>query len=142
MVRNRTIAVFPFLQGEHAKSVKVAAVLFASQCSDHLGHKVVDVEQFQLHARIVHGDGQVVGDVVAESGDGTIVVRPAPLAEKVGEAVYQHLGTRFVLIPQEQLFARLLASAVFGIAETTRQRGLLRRTQHHRACVMVLLQHI
>ena len=68
MVRDGAITVFPFFQREHAKSVKVAAVLFTLQGVHHLGHKVVDVEQFQLHARVVYGDRQVVGDVAAECG--------------------------------------------------------------------------
>ena len=55
-------------------------VLLALQGVDHFLDKVVDVEQFEFYRRVVDGDGEVVGDVVAEGGYGTIIIRSAPFA--------------------------------------------------------------
>ena len=79
-MRDRTVAIWSFLHREHAQAVEVTAVFLALQGGNHLVHQVVDVEQFQLHARVVDGDGQVVGDVVTEGGYRAIVVGTAPLA--------------------------------------------------------------
>ena len=93
---------------------------------NHLVNEVVDIEQFQLHTWVVDGDWQVVGDVVAECGYGTVVVGAAPFTIKVRETINQHLSTSFLAIRQKQVFASLLAAAVLAIAETTGQRCLLR----------------
>ena len=125
-------------------------MFLALQGVDHLGHQVVDIEQFQLHTRVVDRDGQVVGDVVAEGGYRAVVVGSAPFAEEVREAINQDSGsewapriariTRIFIIREirairgekipfvvkEQLLPCFFAAAVFGVAEAACQRGLLR----------------
>ena len=74
------IAVLAFCRRKYFKSFKLAMVLLALQGADHLFHKVIDVEQFKFYTWIVDCDGKVVGDVVAECGYGTIIIRSAPFA--------------------------------------------------------------
>ena len=105
-------------------TLEFAAVLLARQCAYHLVHEVVDVEQLHLHAAVVDLYGQVAGDVVAEGGDGAIVVGAAPLAKEVGETIDEHLRAGLLAILEHQFFARLLALAVFACAETAGEGGL------------------
>ena len=100
-------------------------MLLAFQGVYHLVNEVVDIEQFQLHAWVVDGNRQVVGDVVAECGYGAVVVGAAPFTIKVRETINQHLSTCFLTIRQKQVFASLLATAIFAIAESAGQRCLL-----------------
>lgn len=92
MMSHGTIAILAFFQGKHAQTIKVAAMLLALQGVHHLRHQVVNIEQLQFHTRVIDGDRQVIGDVVTESGYRTIIIRSAPLAEKVREAIYQYTG--------------------------------------------------
>ena len=64
---------------------------------------VASEEHFQLHGGIVHGDGQIVRNIVAEGSDSRIVVRAAPLTEQVREPIDQHLRTGLPAIVEEQL---------------------------------------
>ena len=59
-------------------------VFFAFERSNHLIYKVIDVEEFHFHTAVIDLYREVVGDVVAEGGDGRVVVRTAPFAEEVG----------------------------------------------------------
>ena len=68
------------IHGNDFQAVKLAMVLLALQGVDHFLDKVVDVEQFEFYRRVVDGDGEVVGDVVAEGGYATIIIRSAPFA--------------------------------------------------------------
>ena len=109
---------------------------------DHLLDKVVDVEQFEFYRRVVDGDGEVVGDVVAEGGYGTIIIGTAPFAVEVGETIHQYFGTCFFTILQEQVLASLLAATVFAIAEAASQGGLLGAGKHHGASVLMSFQRV
>ena len=77
------------------------AVLMSRQGAYQLVDDIVDIDQIHHYRRVVDGDGQAIGDVVAESGHGTVVVGPAPLAEDIGETVDEHLGTRGLGIVEE-----------------------------------------
>ena len=141
-MRRGHITVLAVLDREDAETVEVTAVLLPLQASDHLVHEVVDVQEFELDRRVIDLVLEVIGNGVAEGGDGGIVIRPAPFAEEVREAVDQHLHAVFLPILQEQVLPRLLASAVLGIPEPARQRRLLAAGQHHRAGVLVLTEGI
>ena len=108
----------------------------------HLGHKVVDVEQFHVHIRVVHLDGQIVGNIVAEGRHGTVVVRAAPFAEQVRKTVNQYAYAVLLAVFEEQLLARFLAASVLAVAEAARQRGLNAAAEHYRALVAVLLKSV
>ena len=125
LVRRGHVAVLAVLDREHAQAVEVATVLLSLQAADHLVHQVVDVQQFQLHRRIIDRVREVIGNGVAEGSHGRIIVRPAPFSEEVREAVHQHLCAGLLPVPKEQVLPRLLAPAVLGVAETARQRSLL-----------------
>ena len=141
-VRRGHIAVLAVLDREHPQTVEVAAVLLAAKAADHLVHQVVDVQQFQLHRRVVDRVRQIIGNGVAEGRDGGIVVGPAPLAEQVREAVHQHLGAGVLAVAEKQFLADFLRAAVLGVSEPARERGLLGARQHDRASVAMGLQGI
>ena len=132
------VAVGAVLHREYAQAVEVAAVLFPLEGFDHLVHQVVDVEELELDGGVVDGVGEVVGDGVAEGGDGAVVVGAAPFAEEVREAVDEHLCARIFAVFEEQVFTGFFAAAVFGVAEAAGEGGLLGAAEHHGAAVAVL----
>lgn len=93
---------------------------------DETRHHVVDIDQRDRRRRIVDLDRQIAGDVVAEGGDRRVVVRPAPLAEHVGQA--EQIDGKTVLRPgrAQRLFGRQLALTVRIVA-----LGLDRRRIDH-----------
>lgn len=113
----------------------VAAVLAALQGGNHLVDQVVDVDQGKLRGGVVDGNGQVVGDVVAEGCHGRVIVRTTPFSEEVRKAVDQDPGAGFGGIVAHELLAGALRFAV-GIVEGR----LGRRRYHHRAAVAMTLQ--
>ena len=96
------------------------------QCVNHLVNKVVDIEKFEFYAWVVDGDGEVVGDVVAECGYGTVIVWTTPFTIEIWETVDLYFGSSFLAIFKEQVLTSLLASTVLAIAETSSQGCLLR----------------
>ena len=122
--------------------VEPAAVLPALKGQDHLVHQVVDVQQLQLNIRIVDLYRQAVGDVVAEGGHRAVVVRTAPLAVEVGEAVHQHPRAGLLRIFEEQLLAGPLAPAVLAVAEAAGEGGLDAGGEHDGAGVAVLSESV
>lgn len=124
------------------EAVVAAAVLTPQQRAQHLIHEVVDVEELQLHARVVHGVGAAVGDGVAEGGDGGIVARAAPLAVEVREAVDEHGGAGALGVLPEQALPRELGLAVGRALEAARQARLRGAGQHDGAMVAVALEGV
>ena len=135
-------AVAPGRRQNRIHTVKLAVMLPALQRRDHLVHQIVDVQQLQLYAGVVHRDGQVVGIVVAEGGHGGIVVGTAPFSEQVGEAVHQHFCPGFGGIREKQLLPRLLAPAVLAARIAPHHGRLNGGRQHHGAGVTVLFQRV
>lgn len=115
-------------------------VLLALQGVDHLLDKVVDVKKFKFYTWVVDREGEVIGDVVAEGGYGTIIIRSAPFAIEVGETIDQNFGSRLLTILQEQVLASFLAATVLAITETACQGRLLRAGEHHGASILMGLQ--
>ena len=141
-VRRGHVTVSTVLHRKHPEPVEIAPVLLPFQAFDHLVHEIVDVQEFQFHRRVIDRVRQVVGNGVAEGRDGGIVVGTTPFTEEVREPVNEHLGARVVLIIQEKFLAGQFASAILGIAEPTRQTGLLATSEHHRASVIVLFERL
>ena len=131
-----------FIHGDDFQAIKLAMVLIALQGVDHLLDKVVNVEQFELYIWVVDRDGEIIGDIVAECGYGTIIIRSAPFAIEVGETIHQYLGSRLLSILQEQVLTSLLAATVLAIAEAASQGGLLRAGEHHGTSVLMSLQRV
>ena len=119
-----------------------AAVLLAQQRAQHLDDQVVDVEELELHTRVVDGIGAAVGDGVAEGGHGGVVARAAPLAVEVGEAVDEHRCARALGILPEQALPRELGLAVYGALEAARQARLRGAGEHDGAPVAVALERL
>ena len=137
-VSHRAEAVHALLIRYSVNAVIAASVLLAGKSSYHLVHEVVDVQQLQLHRGVVDPDRKAVGQVVAERGHGTVVVRTAPLAEEVREPVDQHPRSGSGGVHEEHVLARLLAPPVLAVSEAAREGGLDRGGQHHGAGVPVL----
>ncbi len=86
---NGAIAVSTGFAWQDGQALELAAFLAAPKAGYHLIHQVVNIQEFQLYAGVVHGVRQVVGKGVAEGGHGTVVIGAAPLAKEVGKAVHQ-----------------------------------------------------
>ena len=153
LVGDRTVAVAAlagdgamrvFLPGHRndGQALELAAVLLALERPHHLVHEIVNVEELQFHGRIVDSDREAVGDVVAECRDGAVVVRTAPFAVEVREAVHEDLRARLTTIFKEQVLAGLLAAAVLAVAEAAGKGGLRAGREHHRAGVAVFLEGV
>ena len=115
---------------------------FAFKNCYHLIHKVINVKQFQFYAGVIYRIRQVVGKGVAESCHRAIVVGAAPFAKEVREAVNVYLGTGLPAILQKEIFACLLATAVFAVAKSASETGLLAAGKHYWTGVMMLLERI
>ena len=87
-------------------------------------HQVVDEQQFQLHLRIIHRNRKIVGNIVAEGADGTVIVRPDPFPRQVRKAVNIHRCAGFVPVGEHQFLSVPFASTVFAVAEAAAERGL------------------
>ena len=141
-VRHGAVAVAPLAVRDRVQAVVPAPVLLACEGGGHLVHEVVDVEQLQLHRRVVDLYREAVGDVVAESGHCGVVVRTAPLAEEVREAVDQHPRAGLSGILEEELLARLLAPAVLAVPEAAGEGRLYGGREHHGTGVAVLFEGV
>ena len=123
-------------------TLKLAMMLVAPYGGYHFVNEVVDVEQLELGRTVVDGNGQVVGNVIAEGSHCRVVVGTAPFAKEIGETIYQHSRTGGGSIVEEQLLACLLALAIFARTETSGEGGLDRRAEHYGAGIVVLAQGI
>jgi len=141
-VGDRAEAVTACWGWDSVDAVELAAVLVALEGLDHLVDEVVDVEELHLDAAVIDLDREAVGYVVAEGGDGGVVVRAAPLAEEVREAVDEDLGSGFFAVLEHEFFSGFLALAVFGGAEAAGEGGLDGAADHHRAAVAVFLEGV
>ena len=141
MMGNGRCAVTAIRLKNRIHALEFTVVLLPFQRVEHFGDEIVDVKKLERDRRIVYGDGEIAGDVVAEGGHGRVVVRAAPLAEEVREAVDKHLCTRFLSIGEEELLARLFAAAVVAVVAAD-AGGLDRRGEHHGGFVPVLLQFV
>ena len=103
--------------------------------SDQFVHHIVDIDQMQLHRRVVHRDRQIVGDIVAEGRNGRVIIRTAPFAEKIRKTVNQYFRAGLFGIVEQQLLA-----GTFGLAVRIVQSRLNRRRNHHRAGIAMFFQ--
>ena len=141
-VGHGAVAVAPLAVRDRVQAVVHAPVLPACEGGGHLVHEVVDVEQLQLHRRVVDLDGEAVCDIVAECGHCGVVVRTAPLAEDVWEAVDEHPRAGLGGVAEEELLARLLAPAVLAVSETAGEGCLYGGREHHGTGVPVLFEGV
>lgn len=119
-----------------------AAVLPPQKRTQHLVDEVVDVEELQLHAGVVHGVGASVRDGVAEGGHGGVVSGAAPLAVEVGEAVDEHRRAGPLGVLAEEALPRELGLAVDRALEAARQARLRGAGEHDGAFVAVSLERL
>ena len=116
-----TIAITSFSGWQHVKSLEFAMMFLTFERADHLLDQIVDVEDLHLYASVIDLDREVIGDIVAERGDGRIVVRTAPFSVKVRETIDEYFRTGLLAVFEEEILAGFLAPAVFAVAETSCQ---------------------
>ena len=121
LVRHRHVAITAIGRWHHIQAIKLAVMLLPFQGRYHLVHQIIDVQQFQLYAWVIHRIRQVIRKRIAERCHGRIIIRPAPFAEEIREPVHKHLRACLCAIRKEQILPRLLASTVLGIAEPARK---------------------
>ena len=124
------------------QAVIITAVVAHFQRVQHFLHQIIDVQQFQLCGAVVHRDGQIVGSVVTKCRYRAVIIRAAPFAEQVREAVDQHRRTGLLGVSKEQFLARQFAFAVIALAVAADERCLDAAGQHDWAGVAVAFQHV
>ena len=70
LVSDRTIAITSFSGWQYVKSLEFAVMLLTFERADHLLHQIVNIKNFHLNAPVIDLDREVIGDIVAERGDG------------------------------------------------------------------------
>ena len=81
LMGGRHSAVATLLAENRIDALELAVMLLALQGCNHLVNQVIDVEQLQLRRAVVHGDWQVICDIVAEGCHCRVVVWSAPLTK-------------------------------------------------------------
>ena len=135
-VAKSAVALFNRIQ-----PVKLAAVFFSAKRVEHFGNQVVDIQKLEHCRTVVHGYRQIVCGVVAKGRDRAVIVRAAPLAEKIRKTVHQNFRARLFPVCKNKVFARLLASAVLAVIAPDKGR-LNGRRNHHGAFVAVFFERI
>ena len=138
----RYIAVASFGSADGFDAFELAVMLAALQGEYHLVDEVVDVKQFEFDRGVVDLNGQAVGDVVAEGGDGGVVVGATPLAEEVWKAVDKNFRSGFAGVVEEEFLAGFLALAVGMAGIAADERGLNGAREHHGAAVAVIFERV
>ena len=70
LVSDRTIAITSFSRWQYVKSLEFAMMFLTFERADHLLDQIVNVEDLHLYASVIDLDWEVIGDIVAERGDG------------------------------------------------------------------------
>ena len=122
-------------------TIKLTVLLLAFQQVEHSFYQVVDVQQLQLSAAVIDGEGLVIGNRPAEGADSTVVLGAA-VSHQVHKTVDGNLSPSLLSILEEQLLARLFAPTILAVAETTSQGGLNGGGQHDGCLVVVLFQAV
>ncbi len=117
-MRHRDMAEAPFSARHGRKPLIIAAVLSPLKRGDKLLHHIVYVHKFKLRRGVVDRDGQIAGGVIAERGDGAVVIRSAPLSEHIRKAVNEHRSAGALSVGKKQPLPCELRPAVVraGIA--------------------------
>ena len=122
-------------------ALELAVLLLVFQQVEHALHQVVDVQQLQLRAAVVNGEGFIIGNCPTEGGDGAIVLGAA-VAHEVDEAVDGHFGPGLLGVGEKELLPCLLAAAILAVAEAPSQGSLDGGGQHNGRLVPMLFQAV
>ena len=142
LMGHRSRAISSILLQDCFHAIEFATMFLAFQSRNHLLHQVVYIQKFQSGRRIVHLKRQIMGGIVTEGGHGTVVIRTAPLPEKVRETIDQHFRPGLAGICKEQFLPGQFGPAIVRSCITAYQSGLDGTGQHHRAYVTMLLQRL
>ena len=80
--------------------------------TNHFIYEVVDVEKLHRNTSVVDLNWQVVGYIITECGDGTVVIGTTPLAKEIRETVDEYMGSYLLAILEEEIFACLLTTTI------------------------------
>ena len=122
-------------------TIKLTVLFLALQQVKHSFYEIVNVQQFQLGAAVVDGEGFIVGHCPAEGADGAVVLGAA-MPHQVHEAIDGNLSPSFFSILEEQLLASLFTTTILTITEAASQRSLNGGGQHNGCLVVVLFQAV
>ena len=97
---------------------------------------VIHIHQRDRRCRVVDGNGQVAGNVVAKRGYRRVVIGLAPLSKHIGQTKHMHRHPMRALQRKQRVFCRALALAIGVVALSLGGRGvdhrhLLTRAQCH-----------
>lgn len=107
-----------------------------------LGATFLAMNRAIANGRIINCDWEIVGNIVAESGNGTIVVWSAPLTIKVRETVNQYPCSSLFAILKHEFLSCLLTLTILTCSKTTCESGLDRTANHYRTIVIVLFEGV
>ncbi len=96
------------MHNRHIAVVVAFSVCVACEGIYKLSDHIVYVHQVHYDAAVVDRDGQVLGDIMAEGCNRAVVVRAAPFAEDIREAVNQHLCSGILRVLEQQVFSGFL----------------------------------
>ena len=112
-------------------------VLFPLERRNQFIHDIVNIHQMHHYIRIVHQNGKIVGDIVTESGYGTVIIRPAPFSENIRKTIDENLRPSLFRVFKKQLLASPLTFAVKIV-----QSRLDGAAEHDGTTVAVLFQGV
>ena len=121
--RYTAVATVSFQHGFHA--IKLAVIFFAFQQIEHVFHKVINIEQLQLGAAVIHCEFFIVSHCLAEGTNCTVVLW-ATVPHQVREAINSYLCASLLGVVKEEFLSSLFAAAILAITKLPGQRRLNR----------------
>ena len=139
-VGNGTKAIFSSSSWNNVETFELTTMFLADEGSKHFIYQIINVKDFHLYTAVVNLNWEIIGNIVTEGSNGTIIIRTTPLTEKVWEAVDEHFGPYFPSVLEKEVFTSFLATTIFRIAKTTSEGSLGRAREHHGTAVFMCLQ--
>ena len=96
-------------------------MLFAFYRIIHLTDQIINEKHFQFNRRIIYRNWQIIGNIVTESSDSTIVIWSYPFTYYIRESINQHLYPCLDSVLEEKVLARFLGKTIFRCPKPSRQ---------------------
>ena len=106
------------------QAIVFTMMLTSLQSRNHFIYQIINIQQLQPCRAIIDIDRLLSCYIVTKSSHHTIIIRTAPLTEKIWETVDQDFCPRLLSILEEQLLACQLRFAIIRIPISTNQRCL------------------
>ena len=124
VMRDWDKTVFSIVRRHGLHALEFAAVFLAFKGCKHFRDKVINVDKIQFCFWVVDLYRKAVCDVVAECGHDAVVVRPAPLPEKIRKTIDQNFRSGLRSVGKHELFTSFLALAILAAFEPALKRRL------------------